>query len=170
MPLTRFWPPQMQLFDHIEVGGDGQMVPALPSRPRSPTLERHHRSNGLLAQLVRAPALQAGCRGFESLTAHHYPSCNETDKTLPGLRGWQNLDHSGPIRNSAENGHPPDGVAVSAFRVLFYSATASGSRWVSRATIPLLRFWLPERKPFAGTLARNLSTRGSPRPHRATVL
>ena len=27
--------------------------------------------NGRLAQLVRAPALQAGCRGFESLTAHH---------------------------------------------------------------------------------------------------
>jgi hypothetical protein len=26
--------------------------------------------HGLLAQLVRAPALQAGCRGFESLTAH----------------------------------------------------------------------------------------------------
>ncbi len=26
---------------------------------------------GRLAQLVRAPALQAGCRGFESLTAHH---------------------------------------------------------------------------------------------------
>ena len=25
---------------------------------------------GWLAQLVRAPALQAGCRGFESLTAH----------------------------------------------------------------------------------------------------
>jgi hypothetical protein len=25
---------------------------------------------GRLAQLVRAPALQAGCRGFESLTAH----------------------------------------------------------------------------------------------------
>ena len=27
--------------------------------------------DGRLAQLVRAPALQAGCRGFESLTAHH---------------------------------------------------------------------------------------------------
>ena len=26
---------------------------------------------GRLAQLVRAPALQAGCRGFESLAAHH---------------------------------------------------------------------------------------------------
>ena len=25
---------------------------------------------GRLAQLVRAPALHAGCRGFESLTAH----------------------------------------------------------------------------------------------------
>src|SRR6185437_572904 len=33
-----------------------------PSRPR-----------GRLAQLVRAPALQAGCRGFESLTAHQIP-------------------------------------------------------------------------------------------------
>ena len=29
-------------------------------------------AKGRLAQLVRAPALQAGCRGFESLTAHHY--------------------------------------------------------------------------------------------------
>src|ERR1035441_7074189 len=27
--------------------------------------------HGRLAQLVRAPALQAGSRGFESLTAHH---------------------------------------------------------------------------------------------------
>lgn len=26
---------------------------------------------GRVAQLVRAPALQAGCRGFESLLAHH---------------------------------------------------------------------------------------------------
>ncbi len=37
---------------------------------------RKHRSStlhGRLAQLVRAPALQAGCRGFESLTAHHDP-------------------------------------------------------------------------------------------------
>ena len=30
------------------------------------------RSPGRLAQLVRAPALQAGCRGFESLTAHQF--------------------------------------------------------------------------------------------------
>ena len=30
-------------------------------------------SSGRLAQLVRAPALQAGCRGFESLTAHQIP-------------------------------------------------------------------------------------------------
>jgi hypothetical protein len=29
------------------------------------------RRSGRLAQLVRAPALQAGSRGFESLTAHH---------------------------------------------------------------------------------------------------
>lgn len=29
--------------------------------------------NGLLAQLVRAPVLQAGCQGFDSLTVHkHY--------------------------------------------------------------------------------------------------
>jgi hypothetical protein len=33
------------------------------------SLVRRNR-NGRLAQLVRAPALQAGCRGFESLTAH----------------------------------------------------------------------------------------------------
>jgi hypothetical protein len=30
--------------------------------------------NGRIAQLVRAPALQAGCRGFESLSAHHSPN------------------------------------------------------------------------------------------------
>jgi glycosyltransferase involved in cell wall biosynthesis len=30
-----------------------------------------YRQCGRLAQLVRAPALQAGCPGFESLTAHH---------------------------------------------------------------------------------------------------
>jgi hypothetical protein len=30
-----------------------------------------HAKRGRLAQLVRAPALQAGCRGFKSLTAHH---------------------------------------------------------------------------------------------------
>ena len=28
--------------------------------------------NGALAQLARAPALQAGCQGFESLMLHHY--------------------------------------------------------------------------------------------------
>ena len=28
--------------------------------------------SGRIAQLVRAPALQAGCRGFESLSAHHF--------------------------------------------------------------------------------------------------
>ena len=27
--------------------------------------------NGALAQLARAPALQAGCQGFESLMLHH---------------------------------------------------------------------------------------------------
>ena len=30
-----------------------------------------HAESGRIAQLVRAPALQAGCRGFESLSAHH---------------------------------------------------------------------------------------------------
>ena len=36
---------------------------------------RHlHSEKGRLAQLVRAPALQAGCRGFESLTAHQNTS------------------------------------------------------------------------------------------------
>ena len=32
--------------------------------------KRFFAARGRLAQLVRAPALQAGCRGFESLTAH----------------------------------------------------------------------------------------------------
>jgi hypothetical protein len=38
-----------------------------PSVAPSCLLDRHR---GRLAQLVRAPALQAGCRGFKSLTAH----------------------------------------------------------------------------------------------------
>ena len=33
----------------------------------------HLAERGRIAQLVRAPALQAGCRGFESLSAHHAP-------------------------------------------------------------------------------------------------
>src|SRR5215472_17280292 len=37
----------------------------------SHTLEKSLNLEGRLAQLVRAPALQAGSRGFESLTAHH---------------------------------------------------------------------------------------------------
>ena len=41
----------------------GAPLPYTDSGPRN--------RNGRLAQLVRAPALQAGCRGFESLTAHH---------------------------------------------------------------------------------------------------
>ena len=37
---------------------------------------------GRLAQLVRAPALQAGCRGFESLAAHQtYPDPNQQEHT-----------------------------------------------------------------------------------------
>src|SRR6202451_4075373 len=49
-------------------------------------------SDGRLAQLVRAPALQAGCRGFESLTAHHSFECpvdpknNQHYKHLTGHR------------------------------------------------------------------------------------
>ena len=30
-----------------------------------------NKKNGALAQLARAPALQAGCQGFESLMLHH---------------------------------------------------------------------------------------------------
>src|SRR5271170_5924091 len=43
-------------------------------RPFTGMMERVRKwplRSGRLAQLVRAPALQAGCRGFESLTAHH---------------------------------------------------------------------------------------------------
>src|SRR4051812_23867496 len=35
------------------------------------------RSRGRIAQLVRAPALHAGCRGFESLFAHALRLLNE---------------------------------------------------------------------------------------------
>ena len=45
--------------------GDAALLPS----PRSHTLAKDPET-GRLAQLVRAPALQAGCRGFESLTAH----------------------------------------------------------------------------------------------------
>ena len=48
-------------------------LPTVASSPAVPyTKAGPH--NGRLAQLVRAPALQAGCRGFESLTAHQNPS------------------------------------------------------------------------------------------------
>ena len=42
------------------------------ARVRSPGTDRHHgvAESGRIAQLVRAPALHAGCRGFESLFAH----------------------------------------------------------------------------------------------------
>jgi hypothetical protein len=43
---------------------------ALHPDHHSHTLSVVRRNRGRLAQLVRAPALQAGCRGFESLTAH----------------------------------------------------------------------------------------------------
>ncbi len=46
--------------------------------PRVPyTKKAANFGRGLLAQLVRAPALQAGCRGFESLTAHQNLSSNQ---------------------------------------------------------------------------------------------
>ena len=49
---------------------------------------------GRLAQLVRAPALQAGCRGFESLTAHQFaPKTFEESVLLlqAGCRGFKSL-------------------------------------------------------------------------------
>jgi hypothetical protein len=70
-------------------------VPILP-RPLLQTLHPAHHShtlnsgpmerNGRLAQLVRAPALQAGCRGFESLTAHQIIyQCFTRVSTLPEI-------------------------------------------------------------------------------------
>jgi hypothetical protein len=48
----------------------------------------YRRHNGLgrgrLAQLVRAPALQAGCRGFESLAAHQSMLQDQPGLLLPG--------------------------------------------------------------------------------------
>src|SRR5579862_9178117 len=38
----------------------------------------HSRQSGRLAQLVRAPALQAGGRRFEPCTAHHFPCKSHT--------------------------------------------------------------------------------------------
>src|SRR5438309_10288233 len=63
---------------HTPIPAAGQLIPADLLRkdcvramtPIHLTLA-HRIQNGRLAQLVRAPALQAGCRGFESLTAHH---------------------------------------------------------------------------------------------------
>jgi hypothetical protein len=53
--------------------------------PRGGTPASSHsaRVRGRLAQLVRAPALQAGGRRFESCTAHHYPSLSG----MPARRG-----------------------------------------------------------------------------------
>ena len=42
---------------------------------RSGNAVRYSSQDGRLAQLVRAPALQAGGRRFESCTAHHSSSC-----------------------------------------------------------------------------------------------
>ena len=43
--------------------------------------------SGRLAQLVRAPALQAGSPGFESLTAHHPSMLRNplSEKAFPGI-------------------------------------------------------------------------------------
>ena len=53
------------------VAAPSSEVNRLPEDTESPTLSAEVKRVGRLAQLVRAPALQAGCRGFESLTAHH---------------------------------------------------------------------------------------------------
>ena len=46
-------------------------MPLVESRPARRSVAQ--RCEGRLAQLVRAPALQAGGRRFESCTAHHNP-------------------------------------------------------------------------------------------------
>ena len=42
------------------------VFPALPVRAQRGIIK------GAVAQLARAPALQAGCQGFESLQLHHF--------------------------------------------------------------------------------------------------
>src|ERR1035438_8906940 len=49
---------------------------------------------GRLAQLVRAPALQAGSRGFESLTAHHTPFQDRPIKSNSANQVQQNANIS----------------------------------------------------------------------------
>ena len=55
---------------------------AVPST--APVKSFFHRKgkDGRLAQLVRAPALQAGGRRFESCTAHHHSSAEKTSKIV----------------------------------------------------------------------------------------
>ena len=58
--------------------------------------------SGWLAQLVRAPALHAGCRGFESLTAHHLTKQTVDSKCIHiktnDLRGIWNVRRERYVR------------------------------------------------------------------------
>ena len=47
------------------------VFPALPAA-LSAEYNGHLSASGAVAQLARAPALQAGCQGFESLQLHHF--------------------------------------------------------------------------------------------------
>jgi hypothetical protein len=47
--------------------------------------------------LVRAPALQAGCRGFESLTAHHETESNTYPSALPMKSYGQRVSTASPF-------------------------------------------------------------------------
>jgi hypothetical protein len=81
---------------------------------------RPPRQSGRLAQLVRAPALQAGCRGFESLTAHqdlvsensailspktHFP------RKMAGTRGVERINGNHASASPAR--YPPETQVVS---------------------------------------------------------
>ena len=70
--------------------GRDRRIPAVVLRPAS-SYPRRILAAGRLAQLVRAPRLHRGSRGFESLTAHQAPrvvSVAGRGSSPPGRRTW----------------------------------------------------------------------------------
>ena len=89
-PPSRARPPS----PHTAGRGDGgALLPPVPHEPRSAAVKPRGARRpgpvpclalGRLAQLARAPPLQGGCRGFESLNAHRRTAGQE-DISRPGV-------------------------------------------------------------------------------------
>src|SRR5579864_3364140 len=108
----------------------GGKRPPLHVRKRSPRpvfpahdLEFMNQRPGRLAQLVRAPALQAGGRRFESCTAHHFSAKNELRRRnsrspRPRIRcRGRNFD---PLSNQADLRGPHPHITVAAQALNFF--------------------------------------------------